>query len=288
VSADRLRLAIVQPRYVVDPDPSVNVDIGVDLIGRAASSGAQLVLFPEGSPGPDRVGFSYDGAPRLREAARSAGIAVCWSRVELCADGHHRLVAYVVDADGREICRYEKSHPGTVPPSETGGWLAPGENLALVEIAGVPMGIVICFELWFPEPARILAIRGAEVILSPAGGRFSTLTSNWQALARARAIENLCYVALTNGIYGAEVGAALIAGPEHVLIQSGTEELLIANLDLTRVRWLRAQDESMKEPKLFSSIPGLLRARRPELYGELAERADGLFDYHTPPPAEPT
>lgn len=131
--------------------------------------------------------------------------------------------------------------------------------------------------------ARVLAVRGAELILSPAGGRFSTLTSNWQAIARARAIENLCYVALSNNIFGDEVGAAMIAGPEHVAIQSGSEDLLVATLDLARVRWLRAHDESLKEPKSFASIPGLLRARRPELYRELAEPVDGLFDYHTPP-----
>lgn len=282
MTRDRFRLAVAQPKFVVEPDSSVNIDVAVGLIERAAAAGAQLIVFPEGSPGPDRVGPSYNAAPRLIDAARGSEIAVCWSRVEMCADGQHRMVAYLNDADGKETCRYEKTHPGTVPPSETGSWLAPGESLALTEVSGISMGITICFEIWFPEPARILALRGAEVILAPAGGRFSTLTANWQALARARAIENLCYVVLTTNIYSDEVGAAMIAGPEHVLIQSGTEDLLVATLDLSRVRWLRAHDESMREPKPFASIPGLLRARRPELYGELAQSGDDLFDYHSP------
>jgi predicted amidohydrolase len=137
----------------------------------------------------------------------------------------------------------------------------------------------VCSELWLPEPARILAVRGAEILLSPAGGRFTTLTSNWQVIARARAIENLCYVALTNNLFADEPGAAMIAGPERVLASSGSEEVITATIDLERVRWLRDRDDSIQEPKPFSSIPGLLRARRPELYGELVEPIDEPYDY---------
>ena len=52
-------------------------------------------------------------------------------------------------------------------------------------------------------------------------------------------------------------------------------------LDLARLRWLRANDDSMVEPKAFSSIPGLLRARRPELYGELVAPQADAYDYAT-------
>ena len=130
----------------------------------------------------------------------------------------------------------------------------------------------------------VLALRGAEIILSPAGGGFTSLTENWQTIVRARAMENLCYVAMTNNIWRDEVGAAMIAGPEYVAVSSGTEELLLANLDLDRVEWLRSNDDSMVEPKGFSSIPGLLRARRPELYEELVKPGTDLYDFHTPPP----
>lgn len=55
--------------------------------------------------------------------------------------------------------------------------------------------------------------------------------------------------------------------------------MLAAHLDLQRLRSLRASDDSMAEPRQFRSLPGLLRARRPNLYGELAATADGLYDY---------
>lgn len=287
-AVDRFRLAVAQPRAIREPSHEANVPRAVELIAQGASLGAQLILFPEHSPGPFRPGERYDAGPAIAEAAVTGGIAVCWSRVEEGADGRWRLVVYVTGPDGSPVARYERAHPATVPPGDTGGWIAPGSELCSFELGGVPMGIVVCSELWVPEPARVLAVRGVEVILSPAGGHFTSLTDNWQLLARARAIENLCHVALTNNLYGAERGAAMICGPEHPLASSGTEELIVATLDLARARWLRDQDDSLGEPKAFDSIPGLVRARRPELYGELAAPAEGLFDYHSPPPHAPS
>jgi hypothetical protein len=55
--------------------------------------------------------------------------------------------------------------------------------------------------------------------------------------------------------------------------------VLLGDLDLARLRWLRETDDSMANPKPFTSLPGLLRARRPQLYGVLSAPADGLYDY---------
>ncbi len=286
MASGTLRLAVAQPRTVVEPDAEVNVARAVALTARAAAQGADLILFPEGYPGPvlTKPKDIYQAGPAMESAAAEHGIAICWSRMERCGDGNYRLVVYVVDRSGRQVMRYERAHPATLPPDETRVWVAPGESLAFLELDGVGIGIVVCSELWIPEPTRVLALGGAEVILSPAGGGFTSLTDNWQTVVRARAIENLCYVAMTNNIWRGEVGAAMIAGPEYVAVSSGTEELLLATLDLDRVEWLRSHDDSMVEPKAFSSIPGLLRARRPELYEDLIKPGPDLYDFHTPPP----
>ena len=286
MTAGSFRLAVAQPRTVVEPEAEHNVARAVELTARAAARGADLILFPEGYPGPvlTKPKDVYDAAAAMAAAAAESTIAVCWSRMERCGDGHYRLVVYVVDERGRQVIRYERAHPATLPPDEARVWVAPGEDgLALLELDGVQIGIIVCSELWIPEPTRVLALRGAEVILSPAGGGFTSLTENWQTIVRSRAIENLCYVAMTNNIWKDELGAAMIAGPEHVLVSSGTEELLLATLDLDRVEWLRSHDDSMVEPKAFSSIPGLLRARRPELYEDLVKPGHDLYDFHTPP-----
>lgn len=289
MSSAALRLAIAQPRTVVEPNAEVNVARATNLVARAADRGADLILFPEGYPGPvlKRPTDDYEAAPAMSQAAAAASIAVCWSRMELCSDGRHRLVVYVIDSAGEQIVRYERAHPATIPAAETQVWVAPGDRLVSFQVAGVTIGIVVCSELWIPEPTRVLALRGAEVILSPAGGGFTSLTDNWQTIVRARAIENLCYVAMTNNIWNEEAGAAMIAGPEEVAASSATAELQVASLDIGRVDWLRAHDDSIVEPKAFASIPGLLRARRPELYEELAKPSEDLYEYSTPPAHSP-
>jgi len=288
MNASRLRIGLAQPRVVVGPESEHNVARATDLVARAATSGARLVLFPEGYPGPvlRQHEDTYDAEPAITESAVSHSIAVCWSRLELGNDGERRLVVYVIDRDGSRLVRYPRAHPASIPPEQTGYWVAPGDDgLVLFQLDGVPVGIIVCSELWTPEPARVLALRGAELVLSPAGGDFTTLLPNWQLIARARAIENNMYVALTNNIWNGELGAAMVAGPEHVAASSATEELLFADIDLDRVRWLRSHDDSIEEPKPFASIPGLTRYRRPELYRELSAPDDETYDFHCPPAA---
>jgi len=279
----KLRLVMVQPRIIVEPDPERNVEKAISYIESASKGNADLVLFPEGYPGPilRKPKLFYEAAPRINEAAKEHKVAVCWSRMEHCADGHFRLVAYVIDSSGTQILRYPRAHTATLPLRETKVWVAPGDKgPPLFSLNGVPMSVVVCSELWIPEYTRVAAICGAEVILSPAGGGFTSLKENWEIIARARAIENLCYLALTNNIWGNEVGSAMISGPEKIEAASGTEEMIFGSIDLERVRWLRSRDDSISEPKPFASIPGLLRARRPELFKELTRSQEHLFDYY--------
>ncbi|QZT54507.1 carbon-nitrogen hydrolase family protein [Mycolicibacterium austroafricanum] len=271
-------LAMAQPRRIAGPDGSANVAHAVRLVEQAA--GADLVCFPEFSPGPVRAHDTfYDAGPALAAAARACDVNIVWSRTERCDDGRNRLVVYVTGRDGDPVLRYARTHPATIPPGEDGELVSPADTFGNFEVDGIPMGIVVCSEMWTPEIARIVALRGAEIILSPAGGGFTSLTRNWQIIVSARAIENLCYIGLTNNLWGDEQGAAMITGPEHPLAHAGRSELVTATVDLDRLRWLRAHDDSMAEPKAFDSIPGLLRARRPELYGELVAPQADAYDY---------
>lgn len=273
-------LSMAQPRRIPGADGSPNVDHAATLVAQAKADGADLVCFPEFSPGPVKPGDAYyDAEPALAEAAKAAEINVVWSRTERCEDGLDRLVVYVLGRDGSRVLRYERTHPATISVEEGQGLISPGQMFANFELDGLPMGIVVCSEMWTPEIARIVALRGAEIILSPAGGGFTSLTRNWQIINQARAIENVCYVGLTNNLWGDEQGAAMITGPEHPLAFAGRRELVTATLDLERLRWLRDNNDSMAEPKSFDSIPGLLRARRPELYGDLVAPQADAYDY---------
>lgn len=277
-------LAMAQPRRISGSDGSPNVGHAVELVAAAATAGADLVCFPEFSPGPVRAadGF-YDATPQMAEAAAHHEINVVWSRTERCQDGLNRLCVYVVDRTGVTVLRYERTHPATIPASDEGEGelVSPADRFGSFALDGVPMAIVVCSEMWTPEVARIVALRGAEIILSPAGGGFTTLTRNWLMVNQVRAIENVCYVGLTNNLWGEEQGAAMITGPEHPVAFAGRRELVVGVVDLERLRWLRANDDSMADPKPFDSIPGLLRARRPELYGELVAPQADAFDFAT-------
>ncbi len=278
---DSLRLAVAQPPARAGQPEQGKLGDALATIVEAGAAGAGLLLFPESYPGPIRAGDWFDASDEIAATATAAGVAVCWGRVERGADGCYRTVAYLTGGDGAAPFRYERAHPATgdVHPTLSGVAMAPGASLGLTELGGVRVGIAICSELWLPEVARSLAVAGAELILAPAGGSLRRVAPNWRLIARARAIENLLHVGLTQALFGDEEGSALIAGPERLLGSSGDAGLLIAECDLARARWLRSADDSMREPKQFDSLPGLLRARRPELYGELSRRIDGLYDY---------
>jgi predicted amidohydrolase len=275
-----LRLAVVQPHVDSRADATTKVAAAVAAIEAAADDGAQLVVFPEAYPGPLRTDHDYDAAPALVEVAGRRGCGVYWGRIEL-VEGAWETVGYLVDETGTEVVRYPRSHPATgdVHPVLNGAPMVPGPALVTGTVHGVEVGLLVCSELWLCEPARVLTLRGAEVLLAPAGGGFGAVADNWQVIARARAIENQSHVALTQNRIDGEPGTATIAGPESVLAASRDDSIVIATLDLERARWLRDKDDSMESPKPFTSLPGLLRARRPELYGALTEPRTDAYDY---------
>jgi len=275
------RLAVAQPAIERGrPEPS-RVGDAAALIAEAGSAGADLVLFPESYPGPITAGLGYDAKPDIAAACARSSVAACWGRVEPTGDGRFVTVVELTDRRGGDAGRYVRSHPATgdVHPVLSGVPMAPGPVPGSLELDGLSLGVVVCSELWNPELCRVLALRGAELLLAPAGGGFHRVAPNWRLMARARAIENGIHVALTQQLFDGEAGSALVAGPEELAGSRGEPGLLVADLDLERARWLRTRDDSMEEPKPFSSLPGLLRARRPELYRELGERTKGLYDF---------
>ncbi len=201
----------------------------------------------------------------------------------------------MIGADGTVKGRYHRTHP-------VGPYIYPGGDLwdfkyeaadqfPVFDMGWGKLGLLVCSEVFVPEIARILALKGAEVCLMHAGLLIDELgyTDNWRTLVRARAIENLMYTATTVHLFPEEfgrkyrqaelklpptgshltAGIAMIASPERVLCESHEPGLLSAVLDLDRIRWLRETDEELIVPAPYRTIPGVLKWRRPELYGQL-------------------
>lgn len=268
--SDCLRLAAIQPR-VAQPE-SGNVEQAVAYARRAGAAGAQFAVFPECYPGPYRGEIVFSATEPLGAVAREFGMYIGYGFMEpvgegaAAADLFHN-VYQVLGPDGAVAGRYAKMIPSAVDAALSGKRTAPGETYALLSTPWARVGLLICWEAWFPELCRTLAMRGADVVLFPTGGMLGHLAPVWHTLLQARATENLVYTVSCVNLFGDEDGFAHICAPEGQVAASLREGVLVVDLDLARLRYLREQDEQLGAGHLYRTIPGLWRYNRPELYG---------------------
>jgi predicted amidohydrolase len=269
----------------------------VGYIRQAGALGVDLLLFPENYPGPYRASGRFEVLETLQAAAaeHSVGVAAGTSLELADEPGRFNIATVLIQPDGVVAGLYRRTHPRG-PYIYPGGELwdfnyAEADEFPVVDMGWGKVGVVTCSEAFVPEVARVLALKGAELCLFPSGLLIDELgyTDNWRTLVRARAIENLMYTALTVNLFPPEFadryrqapleeapsasgltrGIAMIASPERVLAQSEAPGILTAELDLERVRRLRATVEELIVPAPYRTIPGILSWRRPEVLGEL-------------------
>jgi deaminated glutathione amidase len=272
-NGDQLRVAVVQMNTQDDKDR--NIATAMRLIEEAAGTGARLVSLPEVWTylGPEDGNFATAEtipgplSARLAETARRLGIYLhAGSMLERSGDDGRLLnTTLVFDPDGETIGRYSKIHMFDVVLDGVATYMesntvTPGEGIETVEIDGVTVGLAICYDLRFPELHRILALRGAEVILLPAAFTMTTGKDHWEVLIRARAIENGVYLvaAAQVGVHPPGkwcYGRSMIVDPWGTVVATApdTEGVIVADLDLDRVRTVRRQ------------VPSLAN-RRPQAY----------------------
>jgi predicted amidohydrolase len=273
---DSLRLAVVQPRSYLrtwkhifpvlfdaaTPPERQQLDEAVAYVRSAAGSGAEVIVFPEMYPGPldDEGAFPLgETKAALCAQARESHVWVFFSGAEPDGNGCFYNSIHVGAPDGTIRAVYRKMIPANGEP-----WTS-GDQPVVVDCDGVRVGLATCWEAWFPEIPRMLALMGADLILSPAGALLYELTDRWATILAARASENLVYTAASVNLFGLEDGLNVAFGPEGQLGSAGGESTLHVTLDLRRLRYLRDMDERLTVPKPYRSIPGLLRALRPEI-----------------------
>ncbi|GAA0332344.1 carbon-nitrogen family hydrolase [Oceanobacillus sp. FSL W7-1293] len=202
-----------------------------------------------------------DGEPTrsfLKELAKTYQVHIIGGSFANKAEGAIYNTALVINNEGEEVYTYDKIH--LVPMLNEPAYLAGGRKQARVfELDGIKMGLIICYDLRFPELARELALKGAEVIYIVAEWP-SARKDHWKALQLARAIENQCYIISSNriGAYdGVEFcGTSLIVDPWGTIVQEGSEEqeeTLIETIAASNV------DRIREEVPVFKS-------RVPEMY----------------------
>ncbi len=193
-----------------------------------------------------------------RITARELGIdLVAGSFVERTDDGRHHNTCLHVGPDGELRAVYRKLHLFDVEVAGTvyreSELEDPGEEIVVSRTAGgVELGLSVCYDLRFPELYRILALRGARVLLVPSAFTLATTRDHWEVLLRARAIEDQAYVVAANQIGASGAGAhsggrSLIADPWGVVLAQApdTETVIVAELDLRRLDDVRARLPSL-------------------------------------------
>ena len=292
-SSSELKLGLIQTS--VAANPGANLRKTLALAERAAKAGAQIIctqeLFcsqyfcqsedhanfklAEKIPGPSTDAFC--------KFAKKHKTVVIASLFEKRASGVYHNTAAIIDADGSLLGIYRKMHIPDDPLYYEKFYFTPGDlGFKAWQTKYAKIGVLICWDQWYPEAARLTAMQGAEIIFYPTAigwhpGEKKKYGAKqhgaWETIQRGHAVANGCYVAVANRI-GHEVlagvggdgiefwGQSFVAGTSGEIISkasSDQEEILIvpvdlAHVDTTRTHW------------------PFLRDRRIDAYGNLTKR----------------
>ena len=265
-----MKLGVIQPRRDAE-DYHKNIETATDYIARAPKN-IDFLMFPEGFPGPWWLAPDARTkklvSRRIEESeAYKAVVDALSGRMTLVGFGldekvsGHLFNSYAIAGASGLVGVYRKLLPAAFELNAASP-VSQGNRTLIRSVGGVRVGVSICWEALFPEIPRLLAKRGAELLVFPTGGVLYDLKPSWRNVWLARAVENVAYVAANVSIYGAEEGCTLIAGPEGVLAETATEGMISVVLDMERLRWLRSADEEITFPKKYKTVPGLLRWSR--------------------------
>ena len=287
--ARQLRVAAAQTGPVLTRDMSKGVEAACELVEHAAGQGVEIICFSELFLTPffqNRLTPDYESfflelptpvTDPLFAVARDKRVAMIFPYGERSGRAFYNS-ALVVDAGGRQLGTYRKTHIPAILPSTLGGgtgsyekfYFSPGRELSVFELGGVTIGIQICYDRKFPEGCRALALDGAQILFMPicaaTYGETTLRANTWELPLQARAYENGVFVVAVNRAGHEDgrqhLGKSMIVNPVGAEIMAMTkgdgDELLVATLDLDDV------DRAQK------SLPWW-RDRRPDLYGRLVD-----------------
>ena len=210
-------------------DGSANLALALGAITAAADDGADLIVLPEYASRFDPHGVGREHAEPLdegfvaglRRAAGERGIAVIAGTTVPTADRAANVVV-AIDSAGGLVGTYRKVHLydafGTRESDRLVGG-APDAPPLLLEVGGLVVGVLTCYDLRFPESARRLVDAGATVLAVPAAWAAGEhKADHWRTLLRARAIENTCYVLAAAQLGAGVTGEPAVIDPDGVVL----------------------------------------------------------------------
>jgi N-carbamoylputrescine amidase len=281
-----MKMTLAATQFACSTNAAQNLDRAEHLVREAAGKGAQVVLLQELFETPyfckDHLASHFDlarpiaGSPvvqRFQALARELEVALPLSVFERANNAYFNSLA-MIDADGSVLGVYRKSHIPEGPGYHEKYYFSPGDTgFRVWKTRYGTLGVGICWDQWFPEAARCMALMGADVLLYPTAigsePHDASIDSrdHWQRCMQGHAAANVMPLVASNRI-GVErgekhqmtfYGSSFIAGPageKLVEADRSTEAVITATLDLDAIR---AQRHAW----------GVFRDRRPELYGPI-------------------
>ncbi|MGD1255157.1 carbon-nitrogen hydrolase family protein [Mycobacterium seoulense] len=269
-----MRIALAQ--ILSGTDPAANLDLVREYAGRAADSGAQLVVFPEATMCRFGVPLApiaepVDGpwATSVRRIATDSGITVVAGMFTPAGDGRvkNTLIAAGPGSPNEPDAHYDKIHLYDAFGFTESRTVAPGHEPVVITVAGVRVGLTVCYDIRFPALYTELARRGAQLIAVCASwGAGAGKLDQWTLLARARALDSMTYVAATGQADPGEpltasgaptgVGGSLVASPFGEVVASAGPgpQLVVADIDVDRVAKARESFGVLRNHSDFAQL----------------------------------
>jgi beta-ureidopropionase len=275
-----VRAAVIQAYANMSKQEAVEKH--VELIRQAAAQGAQVTCLQEIFHGPyfcaEQDPKWYATAERedgptvthMREVARQHGMVLVVPFFEEAQTGVYYNSAVVIEADGSVAGKYRKTHlPHVGPCFWEKFYFKPGNlGYPVFDTSAGKIGLIICYDRHFPEVARQLGLKGAEIVFNPSATVQSLSRYLWELEQPAHAVANGFWIAAINRV-GVEMpltearfyGSSYFCDPRGRIVAQASEfedEVLVHDLDLELIREVRNTWQFMRD-------------RRPETYGELTQ-----------------
>ncbi len=264
-------------------DPAINLGKAMEGVRQAAGRGAQIICLPElfkslyFCQSEDHDSFSLaEKVPgpttdRLGALARELEIVLIVSLFERRAPGVYHNTTAIIDADGTYLGKYRKMHIPDDPLLHEKFYFAPGDlGFQAWNTRHGRIGVLICWDQWYPEAARLTALHGARILLVPTAIGWhpsekaeygASQYSAWETIQRSHAIANGVYVAAVNRVGheglrpgGIEFwGASFVCDPGGTVLSRGPhdqEEILITPCDLQKVDTIRTHWPFLRDRRL--------------------------------------
>jgi N-carbamoylputrescine amidase len=285
--ADSVRVGLIQ--LTAEDTPAANVRKTLPRIEEAAAKGAKIIGLQEmfttkyfcvtQDPKHFDLAEPIETGPSVTELAKAAkrlGVVIVAPLFEARGSEVYHNTAAVIDADGTVLGKYRKMHIPQDPGFEEKFYFTPGDlGFRTWKTAHGDIGVLICWDQWYPEAARLTALGGAQILFYPTAigwlpeekAALGHAQHNaWETVQRGHGVANGCYVAATNRV-GTEGrtqfwGQSFVSDPYGEIVARASvekEEVLLADCDLVKQRE-------------FRRIWPFFRDRRIDAYGDLTRR----------------